>query len=108
MNSGPGFIRRFMFVFGPISPTYDFATFAVMIYGFLPLDFLAVLALMVVTYLALVELGKYVFFTRLGQAARPLAMKPPDKERRVQRRAAGWSLQRPSLPKRPIHVHPPR
>ncbi len=172
-----GFIRRFMFVFGPISSLYDFATFAVMIYGFdagatlfrsgwfveslatqtlviflirtrripffhsrpstplvtttfacvavgvalpyspladvlgfeaLPLDFLAVLALMVVTYLGLVELGKYVFFTRLGQAARPLAIKPPRKERRIQRRAAGWSLQRPSLPTRLAHGHPPR
>jgi len=29
-----GFIRRFMFVFGPISSGYDFLTFAVMIYGF--------------------------------------------------------------------------
>jgi P-type Mg2+ transporter len=172
-----GFIRRFMFLFGPISSLYDFLTFAVMIYGFdagatlfrsgwfveslatqtlvifvirtrripffhsrpsrpllattlacaavgvilpysplagllgfepLPLDFLAVLALMVVTYLALVELGKYIFFTRLGQAARPLAIKPPHKERRIQRRAAGWSLQRPSLPKRLVHGHPPR
>jgi Mg2+-importing ATPase len=172
-----GFIRRFMFVFGPISSLYDFLTFAVMIYGFdaaatlfrsgwfveslatqtlvifvirtrripffhsrpstplvtttlacvavgvilpyspladvlgfepLPLDFLAVLTLMVVTYLALVELGKYVFFTRLGQAARPLAIKPPHKERRIQRRAAGWSLRRPSLPKRLAHGHPPR
>jgi Mg2+-importing ATPase len=172
-----GFIRRFMFVFGPISSIYDFLTFAVMIFGFdagatlfrsgwfveslatqtlvifvirtrripffhsrpstplvtttlacvavgvilpyslladvlgfeaLPLDFLAVLALMVVTYLALVELGKYVFFTRLGQAARPLAIKPPRKERRIQRRAAGWSLRRPSLPERLAHGDPPR
>jgi Mg2+-importing ATPase len=171
-----GFIRRFMFVFGPISSSYDFLTFAVMIYGFdagatlfrsgwfveslatqtlvifvirtrripffhsrpstplvattlacvavgvilpyspladvlgfeaLPLDFLAVLALMVVTYLALVELGKYVFYTRLGQAARPLAIKPPRKERRIQRRAAGWSLRRPSLPKPLAHGHRP-
>jgi len=164
-----GLIRRFMFLFGPISSIYDFLTFAVMIYGFdagatlfrsgwfveslatqtlviflirtrripffhsrpsrpllattlacaavgvilpyspladllgfepLPLDFLAVLALMVVTYLALVELGKYLFFTRLGQAARPLAIKPPQKERRIQRRAAGWSTRRRFLPKR--------
>ncbi len=172
-----GFIRRFMFVFGPISSIYDFLTFAVMIYGFdagatlfrsgwfveslatqtlvifvirtrripffhsrpsrplfattlvcvgvgvalpysplagvlgfeaLPLAFLAVLSLMVVTYLALVELGKYVFFTRLGQAARPLAMRPTHRERRVQRRAAGWSIQRPSLPRRLAHGPPAR
>ncbi len=63
---------------------------------------------MVVTYLALVELGKYVFFTRLGQAARPLAIKPPRKERHIQRRAAGWSLRRPSLQKRLADGHPPR
>jgi Mg2+-importing ATPase len=159
-----GFIRRFMFLFGPISSIYDFLTFAVMIYGFdagatlfrsgwfveslatqtlviflirtrripffhsrpsrpllattlacvgvgvalpyspladllgfeaLPLTFLAVLALMVATYLALVELGKYVFFTRLGQAARPLALRPPRRERHIHRRAAAWSLRRP-------------
>ena len=56
----------------PYSPLADVLGFEA-----LPLDFLAVLALMVVTYLALVELGKYVFFTRLGQAARPLAIRPP-------------------------------
>ena len=67
------------------------------------------LALTVVTYLALVELGKYVFFTRLGQAARPLAIKPPRKERRIQRRAAGWSTRRRFLPKRLVQarVNPP-
>jgi Mg2+-importing ATPase len=87
----------------PYSPLADLLGFEP-----LPLAFLAVLALMVVTYLALVELGKYVFFTRLGQAARPLALKPPHKERRIQRRATGWSLQRPSLPKRLGHgrLHP--
>jgi hypothetical protein len=63
---------------------------------------------MVVTYLALVELGKYVFFTRLGQAARPLALKPPHKERRIQRRAARWSIRRRFLPKRIVHGHPLR
>jgi hypothetical protein len=62
---------------------------------------------MVVTYLALVELGKYFFFTRLGQGARPLAIRPPHKERRIQRRAAGWSLRRASLPKRVAHGRPP-
>jgi P-type Mg2+ transporter len=86
----------------PYSPLADLLGFEP-----LPLDFLAVLALMVVTYLALVELGKYVFFTRLGQAPRPLAIKPPHKERRIQRRAAGWSSHR--LPKQfgRAHLHPP-
>ncbi len=88
----------------PYSPLADLLGFTA-----LPLDFLAVLALMVVTYLALVELGKYLFFTRLGQAARPLAIKPPHKERRIQRRAAGWSTRRRLLPKRlgQARVHTP-
>ncbi|MGH3085588.1 MAG: HAD-IC family P-type ATPase, partial [Gaiellaceae bacterium] len=47
----------------PYSPLADLLGFTS-----LPLDFLAVLALMVVTYLALVELGKYVFFTRAGRS----------------------------------------
>ena len=161
-----GFIRRFMFLFGPISSIYDFLTFAVMIYGFdagatlfrsgwfveslatqtlviflirtrripffhsrpsrpllattiacatlgvvlpysplaellgftaLPLDFLAVLAVMVVTYLGLVELGMYVFFTRFRAAERPLALSPSRRERHVQRRAARWSIPKPHL-----------
>ena len=76
----------------PYSPLADVLGFTA-----LPLDFLAVLVLMVVTYLALVELGKYFFFTRLGGVARPLAIRPRRRERRVQRRAAGWSLRRPAL-----------
>jgi Mg2+-importing ATPase len=79
----------------PYSPLADLLGFTA-----LPIDFLAVLALMVVTYLALVEFGKYVFYTRLGRAAPPLAVKPPHRERHVQRRAAGWSMRQPSGPRR--------
>jgi Mg2+-importing ATPase len=161
-----GFIRRFMAFFGPISSLYDFATFAVLIYGFdagatlfrsgwfveslatqtlvifiirtrrvpflksrpsrpllattlacatvgvlipyspladtlgftaLPATLLGAIALMVVTYLALVEVGKYLFFKGRIQV-RPLAIRRPRRERRVHRRAAGWSTRRPHLP----------
>jgi Mg2+-importing ATPase len=154
-----GFIRRFMAFFGPISSLYDFATFAVLIYGFdasetlfqsgwfveslttqtlvifiirtrrvpfvrsrpsrplllttlacaavgvlipfspladtlgftaLPGSLLVAIALMVATYLALVETGKYLFFKRRIRV-RPLALPRPRHERRVHRRAAPWS-----------------
>jgi hypothetical protein len=74
----------------PYSPLADLLGFEP-----LPLDFLAVLALMVVTYLALVELGKYTFFTRLRAAKRPLAVSPSRRERHVRRRGAGWSIRKP-------------
>ena len=62
-------------------------------FGFepLPAAFLAVLGLMVVTYLALVEAGKYVFFRRLPPAERPLARIRPRRERRVHRVASAWT-----------------
>jgi Mg2+-importing ATPase len=88
----------------PYSPLADLLGFER-----LPLDFLAVLMLMVVTYLALVELGKYLFFTRLGAAERPLAVRPTRRERRIQRRAAGWSIRHASLPghgRRPVSGFP--
>lgn len=171
-----GFIRRFMAFFGPISSLYDFATFAVLIYGFdasetlfrsgwfveslatqtlvifiirtrrvpflksrpsrpllattltcatigvlipyspladalgftaLPATLLVTIALMVITYLGLVEAGKYLFFKGRIRV-RPLAIRRPRHERRVQRRAAGWSTRRPHLPRRlGPRVHPP-
>ena len=60
----------------------------------LPASFLAVLALMVVTYLALAEFGKHVFFrsTRLRPAERrPLAARPTAPERRRRRRATRYT-----------------
>ena len=56
----------------------------------LPLAFLAVLALMIVTYLALVDVGKAYFFRR-RPTGRPLARSLSQLERTVHRRAAAWS-----------------
>ena len=66
------------------------------LFGFeaLPAGFLAVLAGMVVTYLALAELGKFFFFKpRPGRE--PLAAPRPRRERRVHRVAASWSHRGP-------------
>jgi Mg2+-importing ATPase len=59
----------------------------------LPLDFFAILGVMVVTYLGLVEFGKSRFF-RLQPGAEPLARRKPPQERRIHRRAARWSKSR--------------
>jgi P-type Mg2+ transporter len=59
----------------------------------LPLDFFAILGLMVVTYLGLVEFGKSRFF-RLQPGVEPLARRKPPRERRIHRRAARWSKPR--------------
>ncbi len=56
----------------------------------LPLDFFAILGVMVVTYLGLVELGKSRFF-RPQPGVQPLARRRPSHERRIHRRAARWS-----------------
>jgi Mg2+-importing ATPase len=86
----------------PYSPLAD-------LFGFerLPTAFLGVLALMVVTYLALVEAGKYLFFRRLPPVERPLAAARPPRERRVHRVASAWTHAagvtgtRASRPRRP-------
>ena len=72
----------------PFSPLADALGFEA-----LPLDFFAILGLMVVTYLALVEFGKSRFF-RLQPGAEPLARRKPPRERRIHRRAARWSKSR--------------
>jgi Mg2+-importing ATPase len=59
----------------------------------LPAGFLAILILMVVTYLGLVEAGKARFFRPLP-GERPLARPHVPHERRVHRRAARWSRRR--------------
>jgi Mg2+-importing ATPase len=56
----------------------------------LPLAFLGVLVLMIVTYLALVDVGKAFFFRR-RPVGRPLARGLSQFERTVHRRAAAWS-----------------
>jgi P-type Mg2+ transporter len=59
----------------------------------LPVGFLAILALMVVIYLGLVELGKSFFFGRLPpQPARPIAgWEQPPGLQRVERLASRWT-----------------
>ncbi|NKQ55998.1 magnesium-translocating P-type ATPase [Amycolatopsis sp. K13G38] len=59
----------------------------------LPFGFFAALALMVVCYLALVELGKRLFYRR---PAPPSAPKTRPHSRRVRRRAARFTTARPS------------
>jgi Mg2+-importing ATPase len=61
----------------------------------LPLTFLGVLAGMVVTYLALVELGKHFFFQRFKPSGRTVAIPRPPHERKLHRRAAAWSAREP-------------
>jgi Mg2+-importing ATPase len=65
-------------------------------FGFtpLPLGFLAILAVMVVIYLALVELGKVFFFGRLPlQPHRPIAgWRRPEAVQRVERIASRWTV----------------
>lgn len=67
---------------GPLARLLDFRA--------LPLSFLAVLAAMVVTYLALAEVGVALFFK--PQGGRSLARAIGRGERRVARRAARWIL----------------
>lgn len=58
----------------------------------LPPGLLGALAGLVVTYLALVELGKHLFYRAAARPAGPLARPRPRRERRVHRRAARWSV----------------
>ena len=75
--------------FSPLAGVMDFTS--------LPAGFMGILALMVITYLGLVELGKARFF-RPGPPVEPLAKPKPARERRVHRVASRWSL--PRLPGR--------
>ncbi|EWT03138.1 magnesium ABC transporter ATPase [Intrasporangium oryzae NRRL B-24470] len=158
-----GFIRRFMVTFGPLSSLFDFATFAVMLWGFhagpelfrsgwfveslatqtlvifvirtrrvpffrsrpsvplalsvvtvatvgavipatplagplgftpLPWPFFAALAVMVLAYLALIEIGKVLFYrTAVARAAHPAP--PTPRRRRVRRRASRFTTTHP-------------
>jgi Mg2+-importing ATPase len=75
------------------------------LFGFrpLPLAFLAILALMIATYLALAQLGVALFFRHQG--GRPLARTLSAAERRISRRASRWASWRhrtrpkPQLPR---------
>jgi Mg2+-importing ATPase len=68
--------------FSPLAGTLGFTS--------LPLGFLAILALMVITYLGLVELGKARFF-RAVPTGKPLARPMERRQRLVQRLATRWS-----------------
>jgi Mg2+-importing ATPase len=68
--------------FSPLADTLGFTS--------LPLGFLAILVLMVITYLSLVELGKARFF-RTVPTGKPLARPVERRQRLVQRLAARWS-----------------
>jgi len=65
-------------------------------FGFtpLPFGFLAILALMVIVYLALVEVGKSFFFgrTALRPPLRIAHWTPPDAVQRIERIASRWSV----------------
>ncbi len=76
----------------PYSPLADTLGFEA-----LPATLLGAIALMAVTYLALVEAGKYFFFKERIRV-RPLAIRRPSHERRMHRRAAAWSAARRALP----------
>jgi Mg2+-importing ATPase len=62
------------------------------IFGFtpLPVGFLGILLLMIVTYLVLVEFGKRRFF-RAERRGEPLARRPPYRQRRIHRLITRWS-----------------
>ncbi len=64
------------------------------VFGFkpLPLTFLAILALMIATYLALAQIGVGIFFK--PQGGRPLARAISAAERRLSRRASRWTSSR--------------
>ncbi len=70
---------------GPLADLFGFQA--------LPLSFLAVLAGMIATYLALAQLGVALFFK--PQGGRSLAQAISRRERRIARRAARWILWRP-------------
>jgi Mg2+-importing ATPase len=74
--------------------------------GFVPLPagFLAALAVMIVLYLVLVELGKIRFY-RVRPHGPPLARRRPDREHWIHHRATRWSIH--GRPRRPTPAHQP-
>jgi Mg2+-importing ATPase len=74
--------------------------------GFVPLPagFLAALAVMIVLYLVLVELGKLRFY-RVRPHGPPLARRRPPREHWIHHRATRWSIH--GRPRRPTPAHQP-
>ena len=71
------------------------------LFGFrpLPLTFLAILTVMIVTYLALAQIGVGLFFK--PQGGQPLARAISAAERSISRRASRWSSWRHRTPPKP-------
>jgi Mg2+-importing ATPase len=69
--------------------------------GFVPLPagFLAALAVMIVIYVVLVELGKLRFY-RVRPHAPPVARRRPEREHWIHHRATPWSIH--GRPRRPM------
>jgi Mg2+-importing ATPase len=70
----------------------------------LPAGFLAALAVMIVFYLVLVELGKLSFY-RVRPHGPPVARRRPEREHWIHHRATRWSI--PGRPRRPIPANQP-
>ena len=68
----------------------------------LPASFLATLAVMIVIYLVLVELGKLRFY-RLRPHGPPVARRRREREHWIHHRATRWSI--PGRPRRPTASH---
>jgi Mg2+-importing ATPase len=69
--------------FSPLAHTLGFTA--------LPLGLLAPIAILIPTYLLLLELGKRRFY-RPQPAGRPLARRWPSRLRRIHHRASRWSI----------------
>jgi Mg2+-importing ATPase len=70
----------------------------------LPASFLAALAVMIVFYLVLVELGKLRFY-RIPPHGPPVARRRPEREHWIHHRATRWSI--PGRPHHPIPANQP-
>ena len=70
----------------------------------LPASFLAALAVMIVFYLVLVELGKLRFY-RVRPHGPPVARRRPEREHWIHHRATRWSIH--GRPRRPIPANQP-
>ena len=81
---------------GPLARLFGFRS--------LPISFLAVLAAMIVTYLALAQLGVALFFKPHG--GRSLARAVGRHERHVSRRASRWHTWHHATPARPATARP--
>jgi hypothetical protein len=100
-------IRRFMLFFGPISSLFNslpFSPFAHAL-GFtaLPVGLVVAIALMIPTYLLLLEIGKLRFY-RIQPAGPPLSQPSAQRQRRIHHRASRWSIR--DWPRRIAGPHP--